>query len=143
MGPTPVMPWGGSPATPPPLAGHPGQSTSTLPPPSAQGYWLLMWVPPAGSPTVGNASVDDTDAATIVTFFFATDGKTFVPTFNCYLRNTCQCQMTRLLIHLSSSNLLCRPNATSSMRFSMWEDPVRAIAVAPATTQCRDELCYM
>jgi hypothetical protein len=95
------------------------------------------------SPTVGNASVDDTDAATVVTFFFSTDGKTFVPTFNCYLRNTCQCQMTRLLIHLSSSNLLRRPNVTSSMRFSMWEDPVSAIAVALATTQCRDELCYM
>jgi hypothetical protein len=40
---------------------------------------------------MGNASVDDTDAAAAVTFFFATDGKTFVPTFNCYLRNTNQC----------------------------------------------------
>jgi hypothetical protein len=31
------------------------------------------------SPTVGNASVDDTDAAATASFFFATDGKTFVP----------------------------------------------------------------
>jgi hypothetical protein len=52
------------------------------------------------SPTVGNASVDDTDAAATTTFFFATDGKTFVPTFNYSIRNTSKCRMTRLLIHL-------------------------------------------
>jgi hypothetical protein len=70
-GPTPVMPWGGSPAagqtstwpppqplagywpppspgrywSPPPLAGYPGQSSSTPPPPSNQGYWPPLWAP--------------------------------------------------------------------------------------------------
>jgi hypothetical protein len=60
----PVMPWGGSltvgppPTWPPPpsggywqpspLAGHPGQSSSTPSPPSNQGYWPL---PPWASPT--------------------------------------------------------------------------------------------
>jgi hypothetical protein len=52
------------------------------------------------SPIVGNASVDDTDAVAIVTFFFATDGKSFVPTFNCSICNTSKYRTSRLLIHL-------------------------------------------
>jgi hypothetical protein len=44
------------------------------------------------SPTVGNASVDDTDAAAVATFFFATYSKPFVPTFNCSIRNTSKCR---------------------------------------------------
>jgi hypothetical protein len=78
------------------------------------------------SPAVGNASVDDADVIAASTFFFATDGKTFVPTFNCYLCIMSQCQMTRLLIHLSSSDILHRQDVTSSMWFSTWEDPARA-----------------
>jgi hypothetical protein len=93
--------------------------------------------------TLENASVDDTDAVATVTFFFTTDGKTFVPTFNCYLRNTSRCQMTRLLIHLSLSDVLRQPDATSSMRFSTWEDPMRVTAAAPTMMRHRDELCYM
>jgi hypothetical protein len=73
MGPTPVIPWGGTPTWPPlppptgywpppppaeywppqPLAGHPGQSSSTPPPPSGQGYWLP---PPWAPPVRGQAS---------------------------------------------------------------------------------------
>jgi hypothetical protein len=72
MGPTPVMPWGGSPIAvqpptwlpplppsgywppppptgywpAPPLARHVGQSSSTPPTPSNQGYWPLpSWAP--------------------------------------------------------------------------------------------------
>jgi hypothetical protein len=62
MGPTPVMPWGGSLAVrqpptwpsspsgrywpPPPPVDHSGQSSSTPPPPSGQGYWPLPpWAP--------------------------------------------------------------------------------------------------
>jgi hypothetical protein len=51
--------------------------------------------------------------------------------------------MTHLLIHLSSSDLLHRPDATSPMRFSTWEDPARVRVVAPATTRHGDELCYV
>jgi hypothetical protein len=40
------------------------------------------------SSDVGNASVDDTNVATAVIFFFTTDGKSFVSTFNCSIRNT-------------------------------------------------------
>jgi hypothetical protein len=64
-GPTPVMPWGGSPAAgrpstwlppsppagylpPPPPAGHPGHSSSTPPSPLGQGYWPPPWASPAG-----------------------------------------------------------------------------------------------
>jgi hypothetical protein len=47
------------------------------------------------SPAMRNASMDDTDVAAVATFFFFTDGKTFVPPFNCYIRNTSQYQMTR------------------------------------------------
>jgi hypothetical protein len=43
------------------------------------------------SPTVGNTSVDDPDAAAASTFLFATDGKSFVPTFNYSIRNTSKC----------------------------------------------------
>jgi hypothetical protein len=53
-----------------------------------------------GKPPVENASMDKTDAATSAIFFFATDGKSFVPTFNCSIRNTSKCRMSRLLIHL-------------------------------------------
>jgi hypothetical protein len=49
---------------------------------------------------VGNASVDDTNAAAVATFFFATDGKSFMPTFNCSIRNTSKCRTSRLLVHL-------------------------------------------
>jgi hypothetical protein len=51
------------------------------------------------SPAVGNASVDDTDAATTMTFFFTTDGKSFVPTFNYSIQNTSKCRTSRLLVH--------------------------------------------
>jgi hypothetical protein len=51
--------------------------------------------------------------------------------------------MTRLLIHLSSSDLLHRPDATSPMWFSTWEDLMRARVVAPAMTRRGDELCYV
>jgi hypothetical protein len=95
------------------------------------------------SPAVGNASVDDTDITAIVTFFFTTNGKTFVPTFNCYLHNTSQCQIICLLIHLSSSDLFHWLDAPSSMQFSTWEDPVRVMAVASAAMQRRDELYYV
>jgi hypothetical protein len=74
MGPTPMMPWGGSPIAgqplmwlpplslarywppppsggywpPPPPAVHPGQSSNTPPPPFGQGYWSPpSWAPPA------------------------------------------------------------------------------------------------
>jgi hypothetical protein len=55
-GPTPMMPWGGSPVAgqtsmwppPPPLAGHLDQSSSTPPPHSGQGYWSPSWAPLAG-----------------------------------------------------------------------------------------------
>jgi hypothetical protein len=49
---------------------------------------------------VGNASVDDTNVAVAVTFFFTTDGKLFVLTFNCSIHNTSKCQMSRLLVQL-------------------------------------------
>jgi hypothetical protein len=41
------------------------------------------------SPAVGNASVDDTAAAS--TFFFTTNSKIFMHPFNCYIRNTSKC----------------------------------------------------
>jgi hypothetical protein len=94
------------------------------------------------SPAVGNTFVDDTDAAAVTTVFFATNGKTFVRSFNCYLRNMSQCRTTHLLIHLSLSDLLRWPDTISLMRFSTWEDPTRAMVVAPATTQRRDN-CAM
>jgi hypothetical protein len=47
------------------------------------------------SPAMGNTSLDDTDAATVGTFFFTTDGKIFVPPFNYYIRHTSQCRTTR------------------------------------------------
>jgi hypothetical protein len=49
---------------------------------------------------MGNASVDDTDAAATTTFFFAIDDKSFVPTFNASIHNTSKCRMSRLLVHL-------------------------------------------
>jgi hypothetical protein len=50
------------------------------------------------SPAVVNASVDDTDAAS--TFFFTTNGKSFVATFNCFFHNTSKCRTNCLLVHL-------------------------------------------
>jgi hypothetical protein len=41
------------------------------------------------NPAVGNASVDDTAAAS--TFFFTTDSKIFMHPFNCYICNTSKC----------------------------------------------------
>jgi hypothetical protein len=52
------------------------------------------------SPAMGNAFVDDTDAAATMTFFFTTDGKSFVSTFNCSIHNTSKCRTSRLLVHL-------------------------------------------
>jgi hypothetical protein len=49
---------------------------------------------------MGNASVDDTDTAATMIFFFATNGKSFVLTFNCFIHNTSKCRMSRLLIYL-------------------------------------------
>jgi hypothetical protein len=42
--------------------------------------------------TVGNASMDYTNTAAATTFFFTTDGMTFVPPFNCYINNKSQCR---------------------------------------------------
>jgi hypothetical protein len=52
------------------------------------------------SPVMGNASVDDTNVAIAVTFFFTTDSKLFVLTFNCSIHNTSKCQTSRLLVQL-------------------------------------------
>jgi hypothetical protein len=100
-----MMPWGGSPTTgqPPtwPLLPRGGY----WPPPPLSGYWPP---PPLAShpdqscrasPTVGNAFMDDTDTTAATTFFFTTDGKSFVPTFNCSIHNTSKCRTSRLLIH--------------------------------------------
>jgi hypothetical protein len=120
MGPPSVMPWGGSPAAgqpptwppapppggywppppssgywpPPPLANHLGQSSSTPPPTfrlrilAADTVGTSSW---RASPAMGNASVDNTDAAAAAIFFFASDSKSFVPTFNCSIHNTSKC----------------------------------------------------
>jgi hypothetical protein len=50
------------------------------------------------SPTVGNASVDDPDAVAAATYFFTTNGKSFVPTFNCSICNMSKYRTTRLLV---------------------------------------------
>jgi hypothetical protein len=125
MGPPPVMPWGGSPAAkqhwtwssslppggywPPPLLsgywpplppiGHPGQSSSTTPPPFGYGYSAMGTSSWRATPAVGNASVDDTDTTAVATFFFTTDGKSFIPTFNYSIHNMSKCQTSRILIH--------------------------------------------
>jgi hypothetical protein len=52
------------------------------------------------SPAVRNASVDDTNAAVAATFYFTTNGKSFVLTFNCSIRNTSKYRTSRLLVHL-------------------------------------------
>jgi hypothetical protein len=82
------MPWGGSPIArqasmwpPPPLAGHklPEFQHSSLtfrPRIVATAVSTSTW---RASPTMGNASVDDTNAAAI--FFFTTDGKTHIHAF--------------------------------------------------------------
>jgi hypothetical protein len=86
------------------------------------------------SPTVGNASLDDTDAVATTTFF-ATDGKTFVPPFNCYIHNPSHCRMTCKLVHLS---LQATFFVGQTQLHQTWEDPVRATTAAPAMTRCRD-----
>jgi hypothetical protein len=53
-----------------------------------------------GKPHRGNASMDDIDVAAAATFFCATDGNSFVPTFNCSIRNKSKCRTTCLLVHL-------------------------------------------
>jgi hypothetical protein len=45
--------------------------------------------------------MDDTDGVVVATFFFTTDGKLFVPTFNYSIRNMSKCRTSRLLIHLN------------------------------------------
>jgi hypothetical protein len=52
------------------------------------------------SPIVGNASVDNIDTTAAATFYFATDGKSFVPTFNCFIRNVSKYRTSHLLVHL-------------------------------------------
>jgi hypothetical protein len=44
---------------------------------------------------------------------------------------------------MSSSDLLRRADTTSPMRSSTLEDLATATMLAPATTRCRDELCYV
>jgi hypothetical protein len=51
------------------------------------------------TPAMGNASVDDTDTIGVATFFFTTDGKSFIPTFNYSIHNMSKCQTSRVLIH--------------------------------------------
>jgi hypothetical protein len=53
-----------------------------------------------GKPCRGNASMDYTDTAATMTFFFAIDSKSVVPSFNCSIRNTSKCQTSCLLIYL-------------------------------------------
>jgi hypothetical protein len=56
--------------------------------------------------TVGTSSssaspaVDYTDATAAAIFFFATYGKSFVPTFNCSIHNTSKCRTSHLVVHL-------------------------------------------
>jgi hypothetical protein len=136
--PPPMMLWARSPAAgqpptwlpPPPLAGY------WLPPPSGR-YWPPPPPRPSkpefqhssptfrpgilaaaavgtsssrASPAVGNASVDNTDAAAVATFFFTTYDMSFVPTLNCSIRNTSKYRMSRLLVHLclQASFFICR-----------------------------------
>jgi hypothetical protein len=68
---------------------------------------------------MGNASVDDTDIAAIMTFFFATDGKSFVPTFNCSIHNMSKYRRTRLLIHLCLQVSFFNDRTP----LNRWEDP--------------------
>jgi hypothetical protein len=51
-------------------------------------------------PVVGNASMDDTDVTVAATFFFTTDGKSFMPTFNYFIHNMNKYRTSRLLVHL-------------------------------------------
>jgi hypothetical protein len=53
-----------------------------------------------GRLTARNASVDNIDTTAATTFFFATAGKSFVPTFNCSIRNTSKWRTSHLLVHL-------------------------------------------
>jgi hypothetical protein len=64
---------------------------------------------------MGNASMDDTDAVAASTFFFATDGKSFVNTFNCSIYNMSKYQMSRLLVHLCLQASSSSSDMTSSM----------------------------
>jgi hypothetical protein len=58
---------------------------------------------------MGNASVGDTDIATVMTFFLTTDGKSFVTTFNCSIRNISKYRRTRY----SSIYVFKRPSSTT------------------------------
>jgi hypothetical protein len=58
---------------------------------------------------MGNASVDDTDIAAVMTFFFTTDGKSFVTTFNYSIRNMNKYRRTRY----SSIYVFKRPSSTT------------------------------
>jgi hypothetical protein len=76
--------------------------------------------------------------AAVVTFFFATDGKSFVPTFNCYICNTSKCRASHLLIHLC-----LQESFVSQFWLRRWGPKHGRIRrgrgrVAPATTQRRD-----
>jgi hypothetical protein len=96
-----------------------------------------------GMPAVENASVDDTDAAAAATFFFTTDGKSFVPTFNCSIHNTNKCRTSRLLVHFClqasfvvSRTRICRwgPKHGRIQRGSRrWQRPYGTVI----------ELCYI
>jgi hypothetical protein len=78
----------------------PAATTSSRPSrPEFQHSSPTFWLRILAAVTMGNASVDDTDAAATTTFFFTTDDKSLVPTFNCSIHNTSKCQMSRLLIH--------------------------------------------
>jgi hypothetical protein len=52
------------------------------------------------SPTLGNAFMVDINIVATVTFFFTTNCKSFVPTFNCSIRNTSKYQTSHLFVHL-------------------------------------------
>jgi hypothetical protein len=128
LGPPPMMSWGGSPAVGQPLM-WPSPPCGYWPPPPLGGYWpppllaslqarvpaLLPTFRPRilaattvgtsswrASPAVGNASMDDTDtdAVAAATFFFTTDDKSSVPTFNCSIHNTTKCRTSHVLVHL-------------------------------------------
>jgi hypothetical protein len=61
-----------------------------------------------------NASLDDANAAAAATFFFTTDGKTFVPPFNCYIRNRANAER----LPNSSMYLFKRPSSWAGRDFT-------------------------
>jgi hypothetical protein len=62
---------------------------------------------------MGNASMDDTDAIATTTFFFTNDGKSYVPTFNCSIRNMRKCRMTH-----SSIDVFKHPSSSAGHDFA-------------------------